>query len=77
MIRPRLSLTNVLKSESIYRILNIKCPFTYRAHEQFINAVQAGDDGRPDWIARKSCNYMTSAVEVSFHYIKLNSWLQV
>jgi len=38
-----------------------KC--TKEAHEQFINAVQAGEDGRPDWIARKSCNYMTSAVE--------------
>merc|ERR1711893_39709 len=33
------------------------------AYEDYKNAFQAGDDGRPDWMARKSCNYMTAAVE--------------
>merc|ERR1719357_2112951 len=34
-----------------------------KAYEDYQKAFQAGDDGRPDWTARKSCNYMTEAVE--------------
>merc|ERR1712054_210358 len=34
-----------------------------KAYEDYKKAFQAGDDGRPDWMARKSCNYMTAAVE--------------
>merc|ERR1719474_2503938 len=34
-----------------------------KAFEDYKNAYLAGDDGRPDWLARKSCNYMTAAVE--------------
>merc|ERR1711915_913339 len=34
-----------------------------KAFEKFLKAYHAGDDGRPDWLARKSCNYMTAAVE--------------
>merc|ERR1712228_206605 len=34
-----------------------------KAYEDYKNAFQAGDDGRPDWTARKSCNYMTATVE--------------
>merc|ERR1719378_1439054 len=34
-----------------------------KAYEDCKKAFQAGDDGRPDWMARKSCNYMTAAVE--------------
>merc|ERR1719356_1861897 len=34
-----------------------------KAYEDYKTAFQAGDDGRPDWMARKSCNYMTAAVE--------------
>merc|ERR1719209_1165616 len=26
-------------------------------------AFKAGDDGRPDWMARKSCNYITATIE--------------
>merc|ERR1712055_548673 len=33
------------------------------AHEEYATAIRAGDDGRPDWFARKSCNYITGAVE--------------
>ena len=29
----------------------------------FKTVFEAGEDGRPDWLARKSCNYMTAAVE--------------
>jgi len=35
-----------------------------KAYEEYKVAFQNGDDGRPDWMARKSCNYMTAAVEV-------------
>merc|ERR1711915_1127481 len=34
-----------------------------KAYEDYKKAFQAGDDGRPDWMARKSCNYMTAAVQ--------------
>jgi len=33
------------------------------AYEEYITAVAAGDDGRPDWMARKSCNYITATIE--------------
>ena len=26
----------------------------------------AGEDGRPDWMARKSCNYITATIEVKY-----------
>eukprot|EP00091_Calanus_sinicus_P011382 TRINITY_DN25815_c0_g1_i1.p1 TRINITY_DN25815_c0_g1~~TRINITY_DN25815_c0_g1_i1.p1 ORF type:complete len:202 (+),score=45.50 TRINITY_DN25815_c0_g1_i1:82-606(+) len=34
-----------------------------RAYITYQSAYRAGDDGRPDWMARKSCNYMTSVVD--------------
>jgi len=34
-----------------------------KAYDDYKAAFEAGDDGRPDWMARKSCNYMTAAVE--------------
>jgi len=33
------------------------------AYAEYKKAFDAGDDGRPDWMARKACNYMTAAVE--------------
>jgi len=33
------------------------------AYEEYKEAFAAGDDGRPDWLARKSCNYMTKTIE--------------
>merc|ERR1711915_156155 len=36
---------------------------TNEAYWAYQKAFDAGDDGRPDWIARKSCNYMTAAVD--------------
>eukprot|EP00092_Neocalanus_flemingeri_P097067 GFUD01123651.1.p1 GENE.GFUD01123651.1~~GFUD01123651.1.p1 ORF type:complete len:188 (-),score=71.62 GFUD01123651.1:50-613(-) len=36
---------------------------TMQAYEDYKAANEAGEDGRPDWLARKSCNYMTAAVE--------------
>jgi len=34
-----------------------------RAYEVYSHAVAAGEDGRPDWMARKSCNFMTTTIE--------------
>ena len=34
-----------------------------RAYKTYMESVMAGDDGRPHWLARKSCNYMTSTVD--------------
>jgi len=36
---------------------------TRKAHEKYAKAINAGTDGRPDFQARKSCNYLTDAVE--------------
>ena len=41
----------------------------FRAYVEYRTAFQAGDDGRPDWMARKACNYMTEAVEVFIDYV--------
>merc|ERR1712179_42633 len=35
-----------------------------KAYENFMKVFRQGDDGkRPDWLARKSCNYLTESVE--------------
>ena len=39
---------------------NLCLPSAYKGYQE---AYAKGDDGRPDWMARKSCNYMTAAVE--------------
>merc|ERR1711970_1185883 len=36
---------------------------TQKAYTEYSEAITAGDDGRPDWYARKACNYVTAAVE--------------
>jgi len=36
---------------------------TQKAYTEYTEAIAAGDDGRPDWYARKACNYVTAAVE--------------
>merc|ERR1712010_278036 len=36
---------------------------TNAAYDEYKTAFEAGDDGKPDWMARKACNYMTAAVE--------------
>ena len=52
--------------ESQQNIFGIEC-FLCRAHETYKAAVVKGDDGRPDFMARKSCNYLDDAIEVK-HY---------
>jgi len=34
-----------------------------KAHDAYKADVEAGDDGAPNWLARKNCNYLTAAVE--------------
>merc|ERR1711892_1271207 len=34
-----------------------------KAYSDYKKAFEAGDDGKPDWMARKSCNYVTAGVE--------------
>jgi len=33
------------------------------AHKDYRKAIVAGDDGRPDYVERKTCNYVTAAIE--------------
>merc|ERR1712042_421797 len=36
---------------------------TMNAYKEYQNDFLAGEDGRPDWFARKACNYLTASVE--------------
>merc|ERR1719347_885870 len=33
------------------------------AYKEYQNDFLAGEDGRPDWFARKACNYLTASIE--------------
>ena len=35
-----------------------------RAYADYQAAWAEGDDGRPDWVARKTCNYLTGSIDV-------------
>ena len=72
VIRSRQILIFVPKSEFTVINWNILNFLIGRAYEDYKKAFYAGDDGRPDWIARKSWNYMIATVEVSkfeFHIL--------
>merc|ERR1712055_806737 len=36
---------------------------TTKAYADYQAEWAAGDDGRPDWVARKTCNYLTGSIE--------------
>merc|ERR1712142_902998 len=36
---------------------------TMNAYKEYQSHMLAGEDGRPDWFARKACNYLTATVE--------------
>ena len=36
----------------------------FRAHAKYAEAMEKGEDGRPDFRARKACNYLEDAIEV-------------
>ena len=40
--------------------------FYCSAYEEYKTAMATGEDGRPDWSARKSCNYITASIEVKY-----------
>ena len=63
----------VTKSEFIDINWNIHNFLICRAYNVYKKAFDAGDDGRPDWMARKSCNYMTAAVEVSQYEVYVST----
>jgi len=60
-----LSRTNIIRKErdTCDQVLADFDACTLQAYNDYKVAFEAGDDGRPDWMARKSCNYMTAAVE--------------
>ena len=41
---------------------------SFRAYKSYKAAVEAGDDGQPNFHARKACDYLKSAVEVIFQF---------
>ena len=47
-------------------ILKILLMAPFRAHRTYTLAIKKGEDGKPDFAARKSCNYLEDAVEVKY-----------
>jgi len=43
---------------------------TRNAHDTYVAAVKAGDDGRPHFQARKTCNYLEEAIETCGNKLK-------
>merc|ERR1712098_8463 len=39
---------------------------TMNAFNDYKSDMLAGDDGRPDWFARKACNYLIATIEVCY-----------
>merc|ERR1712142_1370742 len=35
---------------------------TMNAYKEYQSAISGGEDGRPDWFARKNCNYLTATI---------------
>ena len=53
-----------LKDPGIFlKTLSIKS----RAYEDYKTVFAKGEDGRPHWVARKTCNYVTEAIDVGFN----------
>ena len=46
-----------------YIILNYFLSLIISAFSTYKTALAGGDDGKPNWMARKSCNYVQVAVE--------------
>jgi len=59
----RASTASEAANEDCGKVTNDFNQCTKRAFEDYKKAFNAGDDGRPDWLARKSCNYMAEAIE--------------
>ena len=39
--------------------------YSPRAYAEYQAEWAGGEDGRPDWVARKTCNYLTGSIDVS------------
>jgi len=46
------------------QVLTQHAACTDRSYQEYRAAVAKGDDGRPDWAARKTCNYLDSAIDI-------------
>eukprot|EP00092_Neocalanus_flemingeri_P061507 GFUD01073963.1.p1 GENE.GFUD01073963.1~~GFUD01073963.1.p1 ORF type:complete len:162 (-),score=54.72 GFUD01073963.1:53-538(-) len=71
MSQPSLQLLSILLLADSIRMQSHACDQTLGnfitctglAYKNYQSVLEAGEDGRPDWLARKSCNYMTDAAE--------------
>ena len=54
----------IIISNILYIIYNVMC----RAYTDYKTVFAKGEDGRPHWVARKTCNYLTSAIDVGLSY---------
>ena len=53
----------------------INYPLISRASFEYVNVLDAGEDGCPNWMARKVCNFIT-AVDVSLSFVTNSSIYQ-
>ena len=69
------SLSRNMKNYSIHNQCNFEALTLHdRAHDTFKEQIAIGKDGRPDFAARKACNYMETAIQV---YLTLRASLSI
>ena len=53
----------IKKNTRAYQVYKLVLP-NIRAYQVYKTAMAQGEDGRPDFAARKACNYLQDSVEV-------------
>jgi len=56
-------LVGVVQSDQCADVKKTFNQCTRAAHQEYVDAMKKGDDGRPAFRARKTCNYLEAAVE--------------
>jgi len=56
-------LVGIVQSDQCADVKNTFNQCTRSAHQEYVDAMKKGDDGRPAFRARKTCNYLVAAIE--------------
>jgi len=57
-------LVGIVQADQCADVKNTFNQCTRNAHQEYVDAMKKGDDGRPAFRARKTCNYLVAAIEV-------------
>merc|ERR1712032_761590 len=56
-------LVGIVQADQCADVKNTFNQCTRNAHQEYVEAMKKGDDGRPAFRARKTCNYLVAAIE--------------